>query len=847
MNSISPVRRVKKVSVLTVMALLLSLVTATISGTSVANAVGGTISYDKNAADATGSVAPTADLESGDQVVVEAITGISRTGYEFIGWAFQDEREEVTQFYVAGSTFIFNSSQTLFAHWDIKSYVATYENGGGVGDSETRTIEFGKPTNISNPFSYTGKVFTGWSPDTTMPAADETFIAQWRDATDSDSTYRCSAETRLYDPERVVVEINNYNSCNNAYRYPGSLITAPTVNNRMGYRDFTWTKSPGGGTVAPGAEFTMPDGNITLIPTWTPITVSFIFNRGYDGYQLDGSFSGDRSDYDLRADAPDTGTWNDDVYEQNYIYGNGDSGTYVHALNYRDSWDVWREERDNNGNTFETGDLRELYRPGYEITGWASDWYHEDAENRLTSDAAFKGGLCSGYDGGGNLEYYCFGAFVDWDDWGNNDEDLEINLYPIWEELEISSVQTASLVDFAIPGGMGPFEGAWVVAKVAGVDFPDHWVDEEARRVDARFVRDNEELQLCGKFTLLLGDGLGSYCDLNDNNDYWNNIWYIDANTFIYYANYATLSSTLSIYHTDGSATSFVHTWPLKITAVTPGIIKIGETPTVTISGGGFYTGETATATNDGFCGFSPFNGDGETATAGGCLILKIDGIIYDIFESTFDTVTFEFPSSFFMGDEFLPGVHVIEIIRLLDMETASIPIMMTINGAVGPDGPPGPPGDDGAPGAPGDDGAPGAPGTPGPQGPVGPAAPAPVAPAPVAPAPVTPAPVTPPAQASEPVIIGFNLSQSALTNAQRTALVAAGLKSGAVVTVRGFASRTSNKAADKALSLRRAKAVRAQIKALVPTATVKIVAEGSKNAPQCVATSNRCAIVEIN
>jgi outer membrane protein OmpA-like peptidoglycan-associated protein len=107
-----------------------------------------------------------------------------------------------------------------------------------------------------------------------------------------------------------------------------------------------------------------------------------------------------------------------------------------------------------------------------------------------------------------------------------------------------------------------------------------------------------------------------------------------------------------------------------------------------------------------------------------------------------------------------------------------------------------------------------------------------------------TPTPATTGSEVN--VVLGFKLGVSALTADQKKALLKAGLKANAVVTVVGYASPSNSSAADQKLALARANSVKAQILALVPSATVTVVSKGSTNTASCVTYNNQCAIVSV-
>ena len=145
------------------------------------------LTYDKNAADATGEMAKqTVAVDADNKKVIVADCGFTRPGYRFVKW----RKDNTTTHYVSGVNIDLTSDITLYAVWE-KEYTVTYDANGGtttcVDDNayikgETVTVCDKVPTK-------TGYTFLWWSEGNntytagetfTMPASNVTLTAQWQ-------------------------------------------------------------------------------------------------------------------------------------------------------------------------------------------------------------------------------------------------------------------------------------------------------------------------------------------------------------------------------------------------------------------------------------------------------------------------------------------------------------------------------------------------------------------------------------------------------------------------------------------------------------------------------------------
>lgn len=124
-----------------------------------------TITYDAN--DAEGSVSPvTCDMDA--TVSLSDGTGLSKTGYDFAGWKYDETIYEAGQ-----SVNAFNEDVTLIAQWEPKTYTIKYQGNGATGVAgtdftETATVKYGEEITLLtnkevNNFYMNGYEIVGWS------------------------------------------------------------------------------------------------------------------------------------------------------------------------------------------------------------------------------------------------------------------------------------------------------------------------------------------------------------------------------------------------------------------------------------------------------------------------------------------------------------------------------------------------------------------------------------------------------------------------------------------------------------------------------------------------------------
>ena len=119
-----------------------------------------TIIYNKNASDATGTMASTTKYY-GTNVTLRS-NAFKRTGYSFAGWATEKGGNVV---YSNGATYSANANVTLYAKWTAHKYTVKFNgNGSTSGSMKEQTFEYGTAQKLtSNAFKKTGFTFSKWT------------------------------------------------------------------------------------------------------------------------------------------------------------------------------------------------------------------------------------------------------------------------------------------------------------------------------------------------------------------------------------------------------------------------------------------------------------------------------------------------------------------------------------------------------------------------------------------------------------------------------------------------------------------------------------------------------------
>ena len=125
--------------------------------------IGYAIEYDKNGG--TGTITNQRKTH-GTNITLNNGTGLSKTGYTFIGWS---ENQTATQAqYGKNASYTANKSVKLYAVWQANTYNISYVlNGGTNNSSNPSTYTYGKGATLSNATKQ-GYTFDGWYTESTF-------------------------------------------------------------------------------------------------------------------------------------------------------------------------------------------------------------------------------------------------------------------------------------------------------------------------------------------------------------------------------------------------------------------------------------------------------------------------------------------------------------------------------------------------------------------------------------------------------------------------------------------------------------------------------------------------------
>lgn len=246
-----------------------------------------TLTYNKNASDATGNMSGTTANE-GTSVNVKNNT-FSRPGYHFLKWNTSPNGNGTS--YTAGQSITLNSNVTLYAQWepDIKYVNLNYDANTGNGSHDPTTVEEKNPatipSDVNNSFSKPGYTLTGWNTEADgtgtphqpgdtiqMESEDVTLYAQW-EPNDVKLLYDANEGEGSHDPTVGKADGD---------------ITIPTDVNGSFHRDhYTltgWNTNPNGSGTSyqQGGTVHMGITDQTLYAQWEriPVKVNYDPNTG---------------------------------------------------------------------------------------------------------------------------------------------------------------------------------------------------------------------------------------------------------------------------------------------------------------------------------------------------------------------------------------------------------------------------------------------------------------------------------------------------------------------------------------------------------------------------------------
>ena len=216
-----------------------------------------TVTFDSNGGD--GRVLKEMNIECNG--TYGDLPNAERVGHAFLGWFAETEGGNSIK---SGDRVTDFNNHTLYAHWTINNYTATFDFGNGTNIivvlNHNNTIIY--PEDINKLEGYT----LGWTPNPArIPAENITVTAQW---TPNNYTVTFDGNGGTPSKESMVV---TYNS---TY---GDLPTA----SRTGYTFLGWFTEETGGEVTSEMTFLVAD-NQTLYAHWSinSYTVTFDFGNG---------------------------------------------------------------------------------------------------------------------------------------------------------------------------------------------------------------------------------------------------------------------------------------------------------------------------------------------------------------------------------------------------------------------------------------------------------------------------------------------------------------------------------------------------------------------------------------
>ena len=177
-----------------------------------------------------------------------------KEGHTFTGWS--NGAETIS----AGSTFTMGtSSVTLTAQWTVNQYTITFHTDGG-SEITPITKNFGESVGTVAVPTKTGYTFAGWTDEdgasasvpATMPAEDITLTAAW-----------------TINRHTITFDTAGGSTIDAITQDYGTAITAPADPTRTGYTFSGWEEE---------IPSTMPDQDMTIRASWTPITYTVTFH-----------------------------------------------------------------------------------------------------------------------------------------------------------------------------------------------------------------------------------------------------------------------------------------------------------------------------------------------------------------------------------------------------------------------------------------------------------------------------------------------------------------------------------------------------------------------------------------
>ena len=200
------------------------------------------LTYDKNAADATGEMAKqTVAVDAADKKVVVANCGFTRPGYKFVSW----RKGETSTYFVAGVNYELVADVTFYAKWEAKKITITWDANGGSVDPTTSTYIYnGTPVELPTP-TRANYIFNGWFTATSggtqiadvgttnKPTDDVIYYAQWREKAVPDFAWSADSYTAALEADNNYPTLNNPNSLSVTYTSSNTSVATIDANGNI--------------------------------------------------------------------------------------------------------------------------------------------------------------------------------------------------------------------------------------------------------------------------------------------------------------------------------------------------------------------------------------------------------------------------------------------------------------------------------------------------------------------------------------------------------------------------------------------------------------------------------------
>lgn len=255
------------------------------------------VSFEKNAADATGTM-DDQEFAFGETKALSA-NQFTRTGYQFLGWNTTPDKTGLKADYanMAEYTLAQAENVTLYAHWYLTAYGVRYELNGGTmpeeGCPDSYTVE-SEDASLSEP-TKAGYTFAGWYTTSTFAAGTEitklpgghaenlTLYAKWEE----------DVYTIRYDLGEASGATNPNKSLTKVAK--GEVITLKPAS-ATGWIFEGWALSADTEALTRKEDGTTdhkPTGDVTYYAKWTHIlyTITYTPGEGLESVSLDGYYS----------------------------------------------------------------------------------------------------------------------------------------------------------------------------------------------------------------------------------------------------------------------------------------------------------------------------------------------------------------------------------------------------------------------------------------------------------------------------------------------------------------------------------------------------------------------------